>query len=282
MLYAKEISEILAQNEEAAIILEDLQTLTTSRLSMSKIKELDATAFNEQLAQINNSLEAALSDEKIERIADYEKIATQLHEKYRSESELATKSREAQERFLTGTGDYNDFMLSKLYELARMQAENGQTIRADSHQLISDSLAEVKSEILAKFADGSIFLTKENSRFLAEDLVTRELSLSIGINDRQELNSYQKKAIEMAIWAIKFEVKKVGMAQKARVLAKACEYGTFECQKKISDHLKTQEISRGIERMRTQKLRHWEGMVTINLDGHNQISGREAFNFVMK
>lgn len=264
--------KVVQDNPQLRVTLDTLDSLSIADMSLADIKKIneeEAHSLAQKIEETLNQNKATLTS----NITRYTGIAQQFVEKYNSE-QLMQKAKEARENYLKSSGDYTDLVLSKIYDLSLKMTESNEAQKikdfiASLDKRISDAAAEINNE--------TFYSGEKEKQYLAQDLIVKAFKSQ----KSEAFNSIDASLEDLTSAVLKFEVMKIGLNAKAIVSAKSCDIKTYECQKKINEHLKQKEIEKGIKRFREQDLVRYDHMIEINKDGHDRMQGGEAFDWVI-
>lgn len=264
--------KIVQDNPQLRVTLDTLDSLSISDMSLADIQNINKDEAQALANKIDQSIDANKTT-LVANITKYTNIAKQFTEKYNDE-QLKQKAKEARENYLKSSGDYTDLVLSKIYDLSLKIKESNESQKivsflSELEKRISDAASEMTSE--------DYFSGEKEEKYLAQDLIVKAFKSQ----KTEAFNSLDASLEDLSSAVLKFEVMKIGLNAKAIVSAKTCDIKTYDCQKKINEHLKQKEIEKGIKRFREQDLARYDNMIEINKDGYDRMQGGEAFDWVI-
>lgn len=263
--------KFVSENPELRVTLESLDALSINDMSLANIAKINKS----EAQNLANSISDVFANEEKKLMANIQKylgISKQFSAKY-SVEELKEKAKASREAYLRSNGEYTDLMLAKIYELAIEIKANNDEGQIQAHV---SNLPERIKLLSNQINDESVYSDSNNALFMAPDLTVKLYRASLD-NDSKLINALE----DMVSATLKFEVIKIGISEKSLVSAKSCDIKTYECQKKINEHLKEKEIENGIKRFRENDLRYYEGMVQVNPTGNDNLYGGEALDWVL-
>ncbi len=280
-LTQSEVSSILRKNPDLKVVIKDIHYLSLNSAPLSRILEESEAKFEEAKAVAINGITPSLTAKKIEKILSYEALAAKMAKKYDDADKLKLASQKSMEKFMA-TSNYKEIMKAKIYALAATLVEE-KADRTNIASIMSKALEKAMSELKAKLPNKETYTSDNVNKLLFEDLIVVHLRKSLEAQLGSDLNGYLKKALNMALWTIEFDAKKIAINSKPEVTVELREYMTFETQKRIQDHLKMLQFKGLMTDFRENTLRRrMEGLFSVDLDGRNQLNGRNAFDWILE
>ncbi|MBT5093485.1 MAG: hypothetical protein HOM21_04545, partial [Halobacteriovoraceae bacterium] len=203
-----EVDKILGEDPRLKVIIENVHYLNFQSSSLFEFYTQDRENWESTKAEIVNKLAENLTSEKISKILKYENLTQKFIKKYKTPEKLYEKSRKALEKFQAPDGDFNDFMLARIYSLAASGIEQAPN-RNELRKKLASALEAVFPELLELLKEDDIYIKKEHQKLDIESLLsiaTYEL-INKQIKIPEDKESYLKKFINLAVWVIKFEGK---------------------------------------------------------------------------
>lgn len=280
-LSQSEVSNFLRQNPDLKLIIEDIHYLSLNTAPLSRILEESEEKFAQAKKIAVNGIAASLTDEKINKIVGYEALAAKMAAKYKDADKLKAASKKAMDKFLA-SGSYKEIMKSKIYSLAA-EAVDSKADRSNITGDLSVALRVAMDELKTKLQTKEGFTADNVKRLLFEDLIVVHMKESLEKALGAKYDGYLKKALNMALWTIEFDAKKIAYNAKPEISVTLKEYMTFETQKMIQEHLKMKEFKKLMKTFRNETLRYrMEGLFNVDPDGHNRFTGRGAYDWLIK
>lgn len=272
----EEWTELLSKNPQYSILMENTKLLSLGGASLATIRNENPAKFKKLVTEIQQKFAPQLNETLLKKVLDYEQKAKVLANKYPTAEKLWELHKQYDLR-----ADDRSLMLSKLYMLAATIKE-GEANRNNTRELLKTEFTKLYQSLKAQLGNEDFYLGKENEKLLFHMLVDAHLKKE-GKEVLEAADNYSRRALYMGIWFTKFLASKISFGSKITVKTDICKYNTYECQKKITDWLKLEEYNNGLEEFRTQTLRdYWNGLMTVNPLGRNQMHGTEAVDFVLK
>lgn len=282
-LTSSEVEKVLVENPEVKVLLKDIQFLSLGSVSLSKYHKSSTEQFKTAKEKLVSTFIPTMNDKKVSQIIRYADITKKLADKYKNVEKLEEKSEKSLKKFISGSGDYNDLMLSRLYDMAAklITLNDNKAISTIKEQAVN-LLPEAFKWLSEEMKNDEFYLEESSENLLVEDLIANKLKdfieKRIGVDSNRLILSFY----DMAIWAIKFEAKKISLVDETKIQIEAYKYGTFEGQERVEKYLKMKTLKGLIAKFKDRKLRRrWEGLIRANTDGEYQIRGRAAYEFLI-
>lgn len=267
---------LMAEKPEISVLMEDTKLLSLGAASPYSIMQSDASKFQELKKDIESAFLPQIGQGLVAKILNYENKAQVLANKYPSVERLVALYEEHDRR-----ADDKSLMLSKLYKMAASIKE-GKADRQKTRQIIQTVFVNALVKLKDILLQDSLYQKEEYQKLLFPMIVEGEL-IRMTKNSFNEDDLYSRRTLKMATWFTKFLANKSAFTTDVRIKTNVCEYGTYECQKKINDWLKMQEFQNGIDYFRTRELREdHRGFVSLNPDGKTELYGEQALDFILK
>ena len=275
-----QVSEYLRANPDLKVIIQDIHYLSLNTAPLSRILEKSESRFEEARKKGVEGLASSLTDEKIQKILSYENLANKMAKKYGDAQRLTAKSSKAMQKFLE-IGEYKEIMKAKTYALAasliELKAERN-NIRGEVSVALRVAMEDLKSALATK--EG--FTGDKVKRLLFEDVVAHHMKESLKTNLGDKYSGYLRKVLNLGVWVLEFDAKKIAFNAKPEVAVTIREYMSFETQKKIQDHLKMKEFKALMEKFRERTLRYaMEGLFSVDFNGERELYGVEAYDWLI-
>lgn len=280
IMTSREVSKYLTSKPELKILIKDINYLSINTAPLSRILEEGEVKFNTAHQKAMAGIAPSLTEEKIKKILGYEALATKMATKYKNADQLKAKSKTAMASFMQ-TGKYKDAMKARIYDLAAAQVE----LKADRVG-IEDSLSSVlrTSFVNLKTTLESVdaYTSKETSKLLFEDVVSHHLKKEFENQLGAAYQGYTKRVLGLSAWVLEFDAKKMAINSETEVSVSLKSYTDFDTYKKIQEYLKIKEFKKLNKKFRERTLRRdVEWRFSINLDGDSELSGSEAYDWLM-
>ena len=278
-LTVSEIQSIKKKNPHLNIVLKNLHLVSLSSLSLYRAHQLGAIASDKVLdmhRKINQEFAHKLSPAHTERLLQYEQSAQTLAARYDQANELEELSKDRLSKFVS-KGDYTDFMMARLYDLAKIiksEQPNHEQLRVEMKDKLNNALTWLKNQQ----KDPKFYQTSEVQSLLFEDAVARKLRNHLKVDDMQA--GYEKSFLDMAIWTLKFEAKKIALNDKARVFTEIHPITHGTTYNGLDKILKHKEYMDGLNRFKQQELSRRQYLLEINPNGNQKLSSAEAWHWI--
>ena len=278
----QEANDIISKNPELRVLIKDLKFVSSSSMSLAELNQRSPELFKAFQLKIEDKVLPRLNSERIAKIMSYERIAQKLAKKYPSAEKLKELSEKMRMDFVNGKVDFNGLMLSRLYNMAAtLHEETVDTTK--TQKIIGPIVTSMVDTLKESLKDEDYLLDDTRKGVRIEDRVARDLH-NLGT---EKLNGnkdkYTHQLLGVAVWSLKFEVKRVGLQEKPVVQVNLFEKGTYERQQRIERHLQMQEYEKGLKSYRQRDLRwYWEGLFSLNINGEIETRGRAAYDFILQ
>lgn len=275
-----QVSKYLSTKPELKLLIKDIKYLGLSTAPLSRFLDESEAKFELAKANAIKLFSPNLSSSKIQRIVRYEKLASKLAKKWKDAEALKRSSRASMNKFI-GSGNYKDIMKSRVYALAASHVELSPD-RAALQKNMTSAFKKAFSDLQKTLNNQSSYTSDEVKRLLFEDLVAFYLKDSIKKNLGPAYDGYLKKALNLGVWVLKFDAKKVSFNSKAEVKVELRSFQDFETQELISNHLKTKKFKKLLDEFKVGELRYsMEGLFDVNPSGDKSLYGAQAYDWVL-
>lgn len=278
-LTVSEIQGIQRQNPHLHLVLKEMNLVSLSSLSLYRAHQIGSKAnekIREMHEKINQEFAQKLSAAHVEKVLQYEQSAQALADRYSDANELEELSKERLNKFVS-QGDYTDFMMARLYNLAKIsktQNLDHNELRAEMTVKLNEALSWLKNQQ----TNAGFYQTSEVQSLLFEDAVVRKLQNYMNIDQIED--AYEKAFLDMAIWTLKFEAKKIALNDKAKVFTEIHQITNRTTYNGLNDVLKHKEYMEGLNRFKQQELSRRQYLLEINADGNQRLSSAEAWDWI--
>jgi len=272
----KKWTSLMAEKPEISVLMENTKILSLGGASPYTIMQEDPAKFQKLKKDIESTFLPQIGSGLVAKVLSYEEKAVILANKYSRVERLVELYEEHDRR-----ADDKSLMLSKLYKMA-ISIKEGKADRQKTRNLIQTAFANALGQLRISLLSDETYKSEDNQKLLFHSIVESELIIMTK-DSFEEDDLYSRRTMKMATWFTKFLANKSAFTTDVRIKTAVCEYGTYECQKKITDWLKMEEYQNGIEYFRTKELNdEHRGMVSLNPDGRTDLYGQEALDFILK
>jgi hypothetical protein len=279
-LTPREVAEIQRSKPEIGLVINSINLLSLSGAPMSRIAqtpEVGAQKLRESLALIRNDFNQAIGSERVDRILHYEEMAAMLAQRHNDVERLRQLSRQREEAFVR-SANHNDFMMSKLYDLAIIQLQQNpdrNQVRTNVQNRMTRGLEWLRRENQT----GQIYLQESVQNLLFEDSVARVLRQNLNVE--QITDAYERAVTDMAIWVVRFEAKRVSFQDEAIVHVDVAQLREREVYQRIDNHLQREMFLNGLERFHREELPRHSYMLQITPFDGPTIRGQDALRAIL-
>jgi hypothetical protein len=275
-LNAQEVARIRNNHPELAVITQDIRALGLQGTSLYRINQFHSDKYRESLRLLQNEFNPNLSEARIERLVHYEQMAFELANRHQDAQKLADLSSERLQAFTSG-GSHNDFMMARLYNMARLQLELNPD-RDSANALVTEKIRRAMNWLVQQNQTGGIFLTENFQSLLYEDAVVKGLREFLDVQAMAD--GYEKAYLEMAIWVLKFEAKKVAINDRAIIHVTTLPYQSSQTYRRLEGFLNQRDSQNGYEQFLNLVVAPQSYRIQINPTGDQVLSAEEAFEFI--
>jgi hypothetical protein len=260
-------------------VLKNFHLVSLSSLSLYRANQLGTVASSkvrEMNAKINQDFSQKLNSAHVEKLMQYEHSAQTLADRYDSANELEDLSKDRLSLFVS-KGDYTDFMMARLYNLAKLmktEQPNHKKMREELGVKLTNALSWLKNQQ----KDPNFYQTSEVQSLLFEDAVARKLRNHLNVDSIED--NYEKAFLDMAIWTLKFEAKKIALNDKPRIFTEIHPITNGTTYNGLTKILKHKEYMEGLNRFKQQELSRRQYLLEINHDGKQRLNGAEAWSWI--
>jgi|GEM_PF-2131553 len=279
-------ASIIESDPRIAVMIKGLEFIGPDSVSLSKLASEAPAVYRDFTKDLEENTLTYLEGEASAKILNYEGLTSTLIEKYESAEKLMKLSDEVKKEFVIGAGDFNHFMLGKLYEMAAFKAtaqkENKDYIKAETMNAYATAVTKAASDYIVEGINnnellGDLRLEDYLINRISEESKSGELASLAGELD---LTDYGKSFKVMANWVVKFQVKKASLNTMPLSYVELWDMDTAEGQQRAGRYIEKLKFDKKLADFRQNKLRRYEGLFSFNLTGSYELRDEEAFNFM--
>lgn len=284
-----EMTKLVEGDERLPVLIKDIKLLSPDSTSLSELKKEAPAVFADFSKDLRENVLTALNGSLTENIMRYDSIVGKLVEKYGTAEKLRELSKEMNEQFVLGKGDFNHFMMARLYEMAAIQVEQGASFKSNSEEAQVAKLEYTQA------------IQAEASRIITNVINDPELASSMRLEDffihtinkepSTELankvaplteDEYLKEFKSMANWVIKFQIKKASLNTVPQSVVELWNIREWEGQERINKYLKAKKFDQLLTQFRRDKLARHGNYATIRPSMDRRLEYGDAWPFVLK
>jgi hypothetical protein len=270
-LTSAQAAKMISEDPRLSVMIKDLAFIGADSTNISTLKSTAPAVYRDFLSTITNDIVPTLNTKVQSDIQRYVAIANKFANDYTPE-ELEEKAKENQNLFVSNKGDYNNLMLSKLYELAIEAQASQKSLEEAEVAQYAETVSKKASELLSSTA----FIESEEAKSLRlEDWLVKSLRIQTGSN--KDASSYRLKFESVARWVIKFQIKKAALNTTPQTILTLHEEKEWDTLKRVESYLAKVEYDENLKQFKTRELlNYFDGMITLNLTGNDERTDRET------
>jgi len=256
-LSQNELDELSKKHPDLLVMVKDIKRLS---LLQSKLTELESNDLTKQkITNARNSLLSSLRSKGEAGLLKYIDLASQMKTKYSSSEELLSLAKASLDRFME-SGDFNEYMIGRIYKLA--------AILDDSVNLKSLLAANLNNaiEAAAAFEKGEITFEQAVYDSALAALPTQ--------------NDLIAEASSLIAWVMKFEAKKIALADTSLMQVERYEYRSTEAYNRLSNHIKLTRLQDGLKKFRQRDVRDMAWTLDLS-NGSDYFTDTRVYNYLM-
>lgn len=280
------MEKILSEDDGLKVLIKSVSFIGPDTTSLVDIKNEAPAVFNDFVKNLRTKTLPSLNYEIKNKILNYDKHTATFIEKYKSKDKLNKLASEMRNKFVSGEGQFQHFMMSILYQLSALKLDYKSTDLKKEQSLKEEYLKALIFESVKV-----INTTMENpdeakgqrleDHFI--DVINNSPSKSLKIlADELNLNPYLRKFKRMANWVIKFQIKKASLTTIPKTSIELRDSTTEEGQAKIKEYLKSIKYQHYLADFRANKLREKSHFLTIAPSSHQRLKDSEAWNYILE
>lgn len=285
-LSPNKLAEVLQNDPRVSVLLKNVELLGPDSTKLSELQEEAPEVYSEFVEKIEGEALAKIESGIENDINRYESIVEKLIQKYGDAKKLEELSEEMKKSFLLGSGDYNHFMMSKLYTMAALRLKQGEDFAGKSTEA-----TEIKNKHIDQIKSIAINVAKsvlENPEVAGSSRLEDHFIKVLNDNEEQaelkELiaqDEYLREFRIMANWVVKFQFKKASLSIVPMAKTEVYNAREWEGQKRIDTYLKGLYYEQDLDKFRRETMRHRGPYMVIN-NGDRRLSSDEAWDFVLE
>ncbi len=248
----------MGKNKDFGVVLNGLKVLDLKDSSLKKFIN-NEEEFEKQFDQFWNNFDNLLSKFDIATMEQYIETIHTLAKKYNDYDELKKLSVEARNRFIQKT-DYNEFVLSELYDMAALSLR---AERKDINQELELFIHNMKDKIL-DIKEGNF--EKEDMAFLK--------MLKTSFNELLSEENYLREVQKFSKWLLMFDAQKALAQTLPSVTIDPKSYNDYKTRKNIESYLRSQKLEVGKGYIENEISKFLSGEVIIYT-----LNGEEIYNY---
>ncbi|MCR9205874.1 MAG: hypothetical protein NXH75_14920 [Halobacteriovoraceae bacterium] len=284
-----EMTKVVQEDKRLPVLIKDIKLLGPDSTPLNELQKSAPAVFEDFAKNLEENVLKAPEGELTESILRYDSIVGKLVSKYETAEKLRELSKEMNQQFVMGQGDFNHFMMARLYEMGAIQVEQGANFKSNSvaaHQKKLDYATSIQleaSSIISNVIDDpSISKTMRLEDFFINQINKQpSQDLEEKANALKE-DDYLKEFKAMANWVIKFQIKKASLNTIPQSTVELWNIREWEGQDRINKYLKAKEFTDLLDNFRRTKLSRHGNYATIRPDMEKRLEYGDAWPYVLQ
>jgi len=276
----EKIEKALQDNPVVETLLKKIKTYSLRETSMNTFFTRNRAKFDSAKALLVSKGVELYGPAKVARLLHYEGVAQQLAQSGDSNEALKAKQKASEEAFLRSSqGNYSDFMMTRLYSMALSIREGGQ--REKARQAVSQQFPAALEKIKAQLGNNDFYRDSATAHLILSDLMGKKLEEELKIENISD--EYTRQLFNMAVWVIKFDIKKLVANDSTEYEPMIRSYEKYEAQPYLEGYYTQKLFDANLRTFRTQKLKpkyKWD--FRINPSGESRWNENDSINFIFE
>lgn len=284
---AGELAAEIEKDPRLSVLIKNAEFLGPDSVTLGKLKAEAPAVFAEYKAIIENEVYPELQNNIAAAISRYEGIAKKLADKYNDVEKLKELSDEMKKEFLLGTGDFNHFMMSKLYTMAAVMIEQGSSFKGTNAE--SQEAKDTYVTSLLKEAQNIAAEVLENPEAIGnmrlEDHFIQTINEAPVATEAKEVLSsdeYLKEFKSMAHWVVKFQFKKSALKVAPMVAIDEYDKSNYERYDRVKNYLIQKQFTQELDKFRRDTARRRAPYMRIQTGTGADGEVQDSWDFVLE
>lgn len=281
-----ELAEIFQKDQRLPVLIKGAELLSPDSTELSKLKKLAIDVYNDFESNIREEVISKLDNKLSQDILRYDSIVETLVKKYNDQEKLEQLSNEMNQEFLMGSGDFNNFMMARLYDMAAIRVKQGSSFKANSRESQQlkveylENLMQTTNNILTNVLSDpeTIGTARLEDHFIKELNNTQDKLLS----EQLKSDEYLRQFRTMANWVVKFQIKKASLNTIPLCLVDIYDSREWEGQNRIEKYLSNKQYIDDLDQFRRNEMRRIGPFLTLNPNGESNLDYDQSWNFVLE
>lgn len=280
------LTKVIEEDPRVSVLLKNVELLGPDNTKLTTLKDQASEVYQEYVDKLSSETLPKIEESIRSDILRYEGIAQKLVQKYVDAERLRELSEEMKRSFLLGEGDYNHFMMSRLYNMAALIIEQGEAFKGSSEEALNQKenyITELRAKAL-KVAQDVMKNPEVAGTARLEDHFISELNSDekhIALREEMAADEYMREFRVMANWVVKFQFKKASLSVTPIAKTEIHDAREYEGQKRITDYLKGLYYEKDLDRFRRETMRNRGPYIVID-NGTKRLTADDAWNFVLE
>lgn len=284
-----EMTKIISEDERLPVLIKNITLLGPDSTALAELQKEAPEVFEDFKKDLADNVLPLLDGNLTANIMKYDSIVGTLVEKYETAEKLRELSKEMNTQFVMGEGNFNHFMMARLYEMAAIRVEQGESFKASSEEAqmaktdYANAIQAEAQEIIA-----SVLSKPEVAGTMRlEDFFINQINKapSSDLEDKSELlleDDYLREFKAMANWVVKFQLKKASLNTTPQSTVELHNIREWEGQDRINKYLKGKEFTRLLDEFRRTKLSRFGYYARVNPKGEFNLTYDDVWPYVLK
>lgn len=256
-LSQSELDELSKKHADLLVMVKDIKRLSLLKSNLNDLEENELT--RQKITDARNTLLAQLKTKGEAGLLKYIDVSKQLKEKYKNNEELLSLAKASLDRFME-SGDFNEYVIGRLYQLAAK---------------LDDSV-DLKSILAAKLDQAIEAAAGFEKNAVTFEQAVYEAALEALPNEGDLI----AEASSLIAWVMKFEAKKIALADSPLMQVERYEYPSSEAYTRLSNHLKLTRLQDGLKKFRQSDVRDMSWILDLS-NGSDYFTNDRVYDFLM-
>jgi hypothetical protein len=281
------MAQKIQEDPRLNVLIKNVEFLSPDNVTLGKLKTEAPQVFAEYKALVENNAMANFEGKLHQDILRYEGIAATLANKYGDAEKLRELADNMKKEFLLGSGDYNNFMMAKLYDMAAVMVDQGESFKGNSvehNQVKEQYLADLMKEAQS-IAHEALENPSSIGNMRLEDHFIKEINenpVNTGAKEILSSDEYLKAFKAMAHWVVKFQFKKASLEITPMVKIDQYDGSSYERHKRVENYLVQEQFKRELDNFRQDKARRRAPYMRIQTAPGAAGEVVDSWNFVLE
>ncbi|MEK6626005.1 MAG: hypothetical protein AABY86_13595, partial [Bdellovibrionota bacterium] len=276
----EKLEKAIQDNPIVETLLKKIKTYSLRETSMDTYFTRNRAKFDAAKALLVSKAPDLYGAAKVARILHYEGVAQQLAQSEDNLEGLKSKQKTSEEAFMKSSqGNYSDFMMARLYAMAIAIRENGN--REKARQAVSQQLPAVFEKIKGQLGSNDFYRERSMAHLILADLIGKKMEEELKIENISD--EYTRQLFNMAVWVIKFDIKKLVANDTTEYEQLVRIYEKFEAQSYLEAYHIQKQFDANLTTFRTRKLKpkyKWD--FRVNPSGEYRWNENDSINFIFE
>lgn len=284
---ADQLAKEIESDERIPVLMKNAEFLSPDTVELAKLKEEAPEVFNDFKQNIENVAFETFDNQLVADINRYEAIVSTLVNKHQSSEKLNELAEEMKKQFILGTGDFNHFMMARLYTMAAIKVTQGSDFKANN-----ESEAAAKTNYLTalmaqakKIATEAFNSPQELGKVRLEDhfiQVINENPVDAQAKEILDSDEYLNEYKKMVHWVVKFQFKKAALNVTPKVVIDEYARSEYKRYDRVKNYLLQRAFNKDLDRFRHETARRRVPYMRIQLAPGVEGEVHNSWDFVLE